>query len=98
MFTHVPGFERREQHGCRNATKNPPHKQPQETRAQFGQATERVDRTERERDTFSAELIRHGTCESYDRFFSFDKILDRLKLQTCFVLPGLFSAIRSFDI
>ena len=27
---------------------------------------------------------------------SFDKILVHFKLQTCFVLPGLFSAIRSF--
>ena len=30
-----------------------------------------------------------------DYFSSFDKILVHLKLQTCFVLPGLFSAIRS---
>ena len=32
-----------------------------------------------------------------DYFSSFDKILVHLKLQTCFVLPGLFSAIRSFQ-
>ena len=32
-----------------------------------------------------------------DYFSSFDKILIHLKLQTCFVLPGLFSAIQSFQ-
>ena len=30
-------------------------------------------------------------------FSSFDKMLVHHKLQTCFVLPGLFSAIRSFQ-
>ena len=29
-------------------------------------------------------------------FHSFDELLVHLKLHTCFVLPGLFSAIRSF--
>ena len=30
-------------------------------------------------------------------FSSFDKILVHLKLQTCFVLPGLISTIQSFQ-
>ena len=46
-------------------------------------------------------------CQSYHKvgflltvylrdFSSFDKMLLHLKLQTCFVLPGLINAIRSF--
>ena len=39
----------------------------------------------------------YGSYNILIDFSSFDKILVHLKLLTCFVLPGLFSAIRSFQ-
>ena len=36
-------------------------------------------------------------CKSLRDYSSFDIMLVHLKLQTCFVLPGLTSAIRSFQ-